>query len=490
EGQLRQRLVPVLAGIGMLVVMSLLFRRLRLGWAGAFGTWLLALAPEMLSISAYTRPYMLPMFLSVLFVYTAQRWLDERQPRWLVVTVLAAVLLPLARVPEPVVFLVTTAATLAWLTFRGRFSWSQAGPLIGICVGALAVVGYPMYRSLASEAPRLYDPSLAGIIDRFGKGVHELLTAFLPMLASWFPWWPITLLVLAAALALPASRRRLCQWWFFWPLLAGPLVFAVAYHFVTTLHLDVLPYRPRQAAFFLPAFTLVVVALASTIAEVKELPQRVKMGAFVLLGAILVGQLPAAAKVLTKNIAPDFAQAADVLAQDLPDDAIVLFDNPNPIGRWRSPWVGHRFMGHDPPYTAGIPMLASDAWAIPNEGPVYLLFLDSQCGSVICDTPAQPWDRKIRGWHVESRFDRFTLYRSGAHLSGRTGVIRALRGFGTALGPRLGYPETFAAATVLKREGRGEVGRAIIEEMYAQATPDVAKDIQALAEKKRLDPFR
>ncbi|MBA3233922.1 MAG: glycosyltransferase family 39 protein, partial [Propionibacteriales bacterium] len=114
EGQLRQRLVPVFAGIGTLIVMGLLMRRLGYGAAGAFGLWVMATAPLMVLYSAYTRPYALPLFLIVLFVYTVQRWFDERRVRWLAVTALAAIALPSARVPEPIMFLATTSVTLSW----------------------------------------------------------------------------------------------------------------------------------------------------------------------------------------------------------------------------------------------------------------------------------------------------------------------------------------------------------------------------------------
>jgi len=79
----------------------------------------------MVRYSAYTRPYALPLFLLMLFAYAAQQWLQHRDHRWLRVATVTAVSLPLARVPEPTVFLTTTAATLAWFTHRGRFSWSQ-----------------------------------------------------------------------------------------------------------------------------------------------------------------------------------------------------------------------------------------------------------------------------------------------------------------------------------------------------------------------------
>src|SRR3954451_11732983 len=55
-GQLQQRLIPILAGIGMLVFLALLLWRLPLGVAGAFGLWMVATAPLYIRYSGYTRP--------------------------------------------------------------------------------------------------------------------------------------------------------------------------------------------------------------------------------------------------------------------------------------------------------------------------------------------------------------------------------------------------------------------------------------------------
>ncbi|MBA2528356.1 MAG: glycosyltransferase family 39 protein, partial [Euzebyales bacterium] len=78
-GQLQQRLVPMLAGAGTLIVLSAVFLRAGMGAAGAAGVWLLATAPLMVRYSAYARPYALPVLLMVLLVYFTQRWLAGRR---------------------------------------------------------------------------------------------------------------------------------------------------------------------------------------------------------------------------------------------------------------------------------------------------------------------------------------------------------------------------------------------------------------------------
>jgi uncharacterized membrane protein len=487
EGQLRQRVVPVLAGIGTLVLMSLLLRRLGMAGAGAFGVWVLATAPLMVRYSAYTRPYALPLFLMMVFGYAVQRWLDDRQHRgWLVLAAAAAVAMLLTRLPEPTMFLVTTAAVLAWFAHRGRYSWSQTWPLVAISIGAVVLVGYPEFRSLSSSV--VFDLSPLGIANRFGSGMHHLATFVLPLLASWLPWWPVTVLVIVTAVLLSRARRQLARWWFFWPALVPPVAFVFAYELTTSF--NVLRYRPHFAYFFLPAYVLVVVALARALKDPGAMSRRLRVGIGVLLGAALLSQLPATANAVLNNEAADYGQAADVLTHDIPADAIVLYDNPNPAGLWRAQFLSEpRYMGASP-LVIPVRKLARYPRELPAQGPVYVLVLDSQCGSVVCDFPPQHWNRDVPGWRVESRFDRFTLYAQKDGPSGRRGVIRALLDFAKVFGPDLGYPETFAAAAELKLQGNPAAGHALIHHMYAVAPPDVVMRIQMESHHYRLNPFR
>ena len=489
-GQLRQHLVPLLAGIGTLTLMSLLLRRLRLGPAGAFAVLVLATAPLMVRYSTYTRPYALPLFLMVLFAYAAQKYLDEGRRGWLVVAAVTAVALPLTRVAEPVVFLLTTAAILAFLSYRGRLSWAQSGPLIAASGGTLVLVGLPMYLLLAARAGSFYDPSPSGVLDRFGTGVREIATAVPPLLATSFPWWPATLLVIVTALALPASRRQLLQWWTWWPFLAAPVVFLLAYHILNPFSFYALPYRARSLYFFLPAYVLVIAALSAVVTNGKAaVPQRLRIGLSVLLGGVLVGQLPATADVVLKNAAPDFGQISEVLTEDLPDDAIVLYDRPTPAGQSRQPFLGTpRYMGTTP-YVQTVSDLVDDSDYIPENGPVYVL-VNGQCASPgRCEPTRTPWDEDVPGWQIAYQVERFTLYEPTEGQAGPAGVIAALRAVGDALGPELGYVETFTAATLLEEQGRSAEGKALIDQMYSEATPEVAQRIRDMAEQDQLDPF-
>ena len=488
-GQLQQRLVPVLAGIGTLTVLSLLLRRLGLRSAGAFAVLVLATAPLMVRYSTYARPYALPMFLMMLFAYAAHRYIDERGRGWLATAALAAVALPLTRVPEPTVFLLTTAAVLAWVSRRGHLTRSQSRPLIAASAGTLIFIGLPLFLLLASSASGFFDPSPSGVIDRFGTGVHEIFFAALPLLAKSFPWWPLTLLAIVAAVAIPASRDRLSQWWMWWPFLAAPLAFLLAYHFVNPFSFDTLPYRARAASFFLPAYIFVIAALCAVVADGAAVSRQVRIGLSVLLAGVFIAQLPDTADNVINNAAPDFGEISQVLTQKLPDDAIVLYDRPTPAGQSRQPFLGTpRYMGTTP-YVKKVSDLATDAEDLPASGPVYVL-INGQCASPgRCEPSRAPWTEDVAGWKIAYTVERFTIYEPVIGQEGQDGVMAAMRAFGDSLGPELGYVETFLAASMLKQQGRAAAAKALVEQMYDRASPEQAQRIREVAERQQLDPF-
>lgn len=492
EGQLQQRLEPLLAGIGTLVVMALLLRHQRLGYAGVLGLWVMATAPLMVRHAAYTRPYMLPIFFMVLFVYCAQRWIDDRHRGWLAGAAVAAVCLPLSRVPEALVFLAASIGLLGLITLRRKVSWSQSLPLVAILAGALALVAYPLYRTLAAQTQgKVLDTSPAGVIARFDTGATELLTYTVPLMARWLPWWPIALVVIVASLSLPGSRRLLMRWWWFWALLAAPVVFLLAYHFLNPYPFWIRHYRPRYGSFFAPVYVFMVVAFVVGLQAAAPFRRWARLGLAVLVFGLIVGQLPATGRLLVHDQVADYDDVADTLTTDLPDDAIVLYDVPNPVGVWGQPFSSYpRYMG-ETPYVGRVNSMANYTYKIPQSGPVYVLMLRGECAwSVDCDLPVRSW-RNIHppGWKVKTEFDWFTLYEPVQSADGRQGVIDAMRSFAKALGPRRGYSEVFVAATLLKKEGRPAEGMALIQRMYAQAPPGVAERIRKASQAQNLNPF-
>lgn len=469
EGQLQQRLLPVLSGIGGLVAMALLLRRLGLRYAGPLALVLMATSPLTVRYSAYTRPYAEALCLMLVLALATHAWLDTGRRRWLVVGGTAAVLMPLVRVPEPTAFMATTVLVLGVLGLRRTVPWSRVLPLMGVVALALVAVGLVQALMLADKADHLADFTPGGIGERLDRGVRELATGFLPTLGAAFPLWPVVLGVFLAAALVPRARRRLFAWPAFWPLLAAPVAFAVAYHLAFRISFDALPYRARFASFFVPVVVLAAAALLSLLEE-RRVRRPVRELAGGLVGAMFLCQLPATILVLTEDASPDFAAIARVLHEKVPADGVVLYDRPTPPGSSRQPYLGQaRYLGADPTV---INVRDLPHGPIP-DGPVFLLF-NGQCAYEGRCVPGKLHrvDEPIAGFELVYAHDRFTLYAP----TGEQTVDQALAASQQALGPTLGYVQGHVRADLLEQQGRdpgavlARVGLTAEQEQRAQYT--------------------
>lgn len=447
EGQLQQRLLPVLSGIGGLVAMALLLRRLGLRYAGPLALLLMATSPLTVRYSAYTRPYAEALCLMLVLALATHAWLDTGRRRWLAIGAAAAVLMPLVRVPEPTAFMAMTVLVLAALGLRRKVPWSRVLPMMVVVSLALVAVGLVQTFVLASKADHLADVSPDGMLARLEPGLRELLTGFLPTLAKAFPLWPVVLGVFLAAVLVPGARRRLFAWPAFWPLLAAPVAFAIAYHLAFRISFDALPYRSRFASFFVPVVVLAAAALLSTL-EQQGVRRPVRQLAGGLVAAMFLCQLPATIVVLTEDASPDFAEMARVLHEKVPPDAVVLYDRPTPPGSSRQPYLGQaRYLGDVP--------TVIDVRDLPHrpipDGPVFLLF-NGQCAYEGRCVPGKQHrvDEPIAGFELVYAHDRFTLY---APTGGQT-VDQALAASQQALGPALGYVQGHVRADLMEQQGQ------------------------------------
>lgn len=477
-GQLQQRVVPVLAGVGSLILVGLLLHRLRLHLHGVVALWFMATAPLFVRYNAYTRPYALPLMLMLLCAYAGSRWLEDGRRRWLAVAIGAAFLLPLTRVPEPVAFLASSVVVLlvgGWRHWLPRLrAWQLAGGMVVamVSVGALATIRLSG-ATAARTGQSLIDLNPGRALDRLPTGLRELWNFVLPLYGDWFPWWPITLLVIGLALLLPAARRVLTSnlggsWWWL-PLVLGPLAFLVAYHTVNPYPLDQRHYRMRFASFWVPSLT-VLVALASY--GLSTALRRVGGGTGLWTGPLLVGalvatQLPMTAYVLTRNDTIDVGAATALVEREVPDDALVIYDGPARVGYWRQPFFGgpRYFEDQDHPRVlANTTKIAGGQIRVtPNAGPVYLLLIDGACvSSVVCDAPEADWDGEVDGFEAIQRVDRFTLYAPASGQSGRAGVIEAMGALAEAYGPGFGVRNLLAKARLLDDDGRREEAKALL----------------------------
>jgi hypothetical protein len=454
-GQLRQRLEPVAFGIGCLALMALLLRRMRLGSIGVLAVYVLATAPVFIRYSAYIRPYALPTFLMLVVCYVGSRWLEDGRRLWLVLAAVAGLLLPLARVPEPTVFLATSALVLVVLGERGVVPRARARTLGVTLLVALVTVGVFSFLALASSADSVFDPDPVHALHRTPAGIRDGVTYVLPLFAHWFPWWPVTLALLVLAVVLPTARRDLVRLWFWVPLVLAPLVFLVAYHTVNSFPLDERHYRARFAYFFAPALVLLVAVVGRALAEWGS---RHRVGARLgpaAVAVLLLSQVPQTISVVTRPDVADLGEAADVLRAEVPSNALVLYDSPAPNGDWRQPFFGRSRYLVGAPRVVDVSDLASGVSGPGTPGPVYLLLLDSACASsVVCDLPAVRWSGQVEGYRVVRRFSRFTLYAPAEAEHGRSGAARALAALASAYGDRANEADVFARAHVLEKEGR------------------------------------
>ncbi len=308
EGQLLQRLVPVLAGIGTLTLFALLLRRLLLGTA-ARSRARLATAPLFLRWTAYSRPYALPVFLMLLFVYAGHRWLVDRQ---------APVAPPRRaerRAPTPGARARADGVPCITSAFMALLSPRQASS-----------AGHPPLRGHPGAVRwRCPWPPVAGTrsLATAARGLVYRVKAAAPSCSSTSCHCSASGCRVAGdgggrrlAVLLPGPRRRLAEWWFFWPLLAAPVVFALAYHLATGVDFT-LPYMPRAAYFFAIPFALVVAALTAELANGGRVA-KIAIGA--LLVAVLAGAIPAAARVVIEPDVPDFGEAGRVVSEHVPDN--------------------------------------------------------------------------------------------------------------------------------------------------------------------------
>jgi 4-amino-4-deoxy-L-arabinose transferase-like glycosyltransferase len=115
------RLLPFLAGLGSLFLFWRLAHRTLPPLARTLAVGFLAVAIWPVSMGAFTKPYALDLFMSLLLLWPAVRWLQEpRQFRWLILLALAT---PLALFSSyPVVF-IAGAVSLALMVAAWRQGW-------------------------------------------------------------------------------------------------------------------------------------------------------------------------------------------------------------------------------------------------------------------------------------------------------------------------------------------------------------------------------
>ncbi len=477
-GQITQRVESVVAGVGTLVVLAALFWRLEVGVAGAVALGIITASPLMIRYSAYARPYAAPVFLMVLCGYLLVRWLGSGRWFHLAGLAIAAAALPLARVPEPTVFLAATALALVVLGRSGCHRWSRVLPAVAVVSLALVAVGYPMYRELSASAGSFAQTNPLAALLNAGPQWRGLVTTLPQVLADAFPWWPLTLGIVVVAVAMPRGRSWLVRSWLGLVLVVPPLAWAVYYHLAIgrpRLGRQALVYQPRFAYFFIPFLAFALVAVARVALD-RTTARWVTAGLTALLTAAFIGQLPATARVLSEREAADWAAAAAMVTA-LPEDAVVLYDNVVPIGRFRQAFHARPRYFSGPQRVWGARSVLRRPRLPHPDAPLYVLLLEPDPGQRRCSDTTAPVAVPPDGWRVRARQHRFWMYEP-VSAAGSVDVAQAFVDFGSATPPRCGYAMIGAAAAVLDRRDDDVRARQLLADLVEQAPRRAARHLR------------
>jgi hypothetical protein len=493
-GDLRQRLVELLAGIGTLLFTAGILRRLRLGPPGTVGLWFLALSPLFIRYSAYARPYSVPLMLMVAFVYVVLRWHDRPRWGWLLAVGIVAAALPLARVTESSIFLALAAVSLLIQGLWKRMPWARVWPILAVIAGALLAVALPLTRIAEAEFGETANTNPLAAITDVGPQATRLFTFFPQVLALVFPWWPLVLAAVLTAFVVPVSRRAIVGWWATVPLLGTGLLWAIVFHLTVTANPDSgFVYRDRMAYFFVPGVSFVLAFLAAGAAQIAGSQRVLGRLLFAVPVVAVVSQLPMTFEIATTKQEPDW-QIGAAIVKDEPRDAFVVFDHPRPPGAWRQKYYAYpRYLNPENRRLASVSALGpieKEATRPGREvGDINVVLLDWDPTRIRFGTPPPVDMPEVAGWTMEVR-DRFVVYRPEEPTRGVEGLLATLDDFRDALGPDDGFMFAVAKASLLAELGRTRAARAaavqILDDVSPEAAPAVYRRMQGEPSLRRI----
>jgi len=142
------RLIPVLAGIGGLILFAMWARKIADPLAATIATGVLAVSDEAIRHSAELKPYSIDLFVSVLLLYLATRFLLDRKNQWLIA--LIAVIPAALFISLPSVFVGAGVAATLVLNFRS-FTALQRALSLGFGFVLTAVFGLLVWKYLGPQ---------------------------------------------------------------------------------------------------------------------------------------------------------------------------------------------------------------------------------------------------------------------------------------------------------------------------------------------------
>lgn len=446
-GDVRQRLLSVGFGVGSLALVAVLTLRsgfLALGSVSTLGV--MSLTPALISVTAYARPYALPVFLMMAFLALAHIWLDRGRPWALILAFLVAGLLPWSRTVEPVIFLVCSAMIMSILALARQRRRPAIWMLVASCFGLVSSI--PAIGLLLDQLGdrTASDGSLPERLARLGSDIPTAI-------GTAFPYWPFLVLIVLLAVVRPAARRLLARLWWWWVLVGTAIGFVLAFVAIAPV---------TQGFFGRYLFTWVIpfsILVGAVVSSATEVSRRLVVPAGVTFGA--VGLLIAWAGYLTwhdlsTKSTSDWKAVSAVITEDLPADTAVLYDQLRRLGAYRTPYAGY------PRYTKGQPRIPLSLNVIRDPS----TFSPGSNTAVILLTGGTRFD--VPGW-IGIGIDRyFTVYLPSSPRPGLAGAAGAAEEFAEALGPDLGAAMQLTAASLWSKSGDSERADILVEELLAQ----------------------
>lgn len=451
EGDLKQRAVSIAAAAAALGLLSLLCLAGGLRAAGVVAVVLLGSAPLFVEHAAYARPYALPLALLLGFCVAAQRWLSGGGRGALAALVVTALLLPLSRTTEPTMFLAAVALIFAVRWILHRRQGKRDLVVAAVAAGAVVLVGVPVYLAVRAQA----DLYVAGPTESLSDQLLRIVTDVPSAAAAMLPVWPVSLGLVLLALAVGPSRRWLLSTWWWWALLVTPVVFVVAF-LATTPASQV--FYGRYVFFWLPALAVTIGALVHAMSGPGQ-PRLLRWVSLLGVAILLLVQTWGLAQLLTTQKTRDFAEAVEVMLVSTTKDTLVVFDRPMPLGGYRWPFYGGRYLD-------GRRSVVTVKDLITRPGKV-----DVGEPTALLVTGRLPDGGEIPGWVPVPVDEHFTLYVPTAPPADDDSAITALMAFASALGPDQGAALRLAAAAQLDHRGRDEEAREIVESVVATTSP-------------------
>jgi hypothetical protein len=447
-GDVKQRLLSIAFGVGSLIlVAAIAFQAGMSGWGAATAVAVTVFTPALTDVTAYARPYALPLFLMLLFAWSITAWLRNGSWRSFAAAASAALLLPLSRTAEPAILLGVAAFTLVIIAFRVRshVPRGRAVMALGLVCVSLVVVAVPVLARLRTDVGQFTELS-SSPTDRASRLLEELPA----VVTSAFPQWFLVIGLILIALSLESGRAIIRHHVGLWLLIGTAIGFAVAFFLFTPAQQSF--YERYTFTWVVPAAFFVGLAVTAAMrdARIRLLSWVVSLTA----SAVLIWGAWGTLIDVTRAERADWRRTSELLVDDLPRDTALIFDAVTSLDGYRTPFAGYpRYTGVDHPIPLTLQLIRDPSRAQPGANTAVVLLTEHRF-----DVP---------NW-VQVGIDRFfTVYLPEAPHSGLEGLARSAEEVGGAMDPDLGAVLLLTAASLWQEYGNEQRAVDIVRGLLA-----------------------